>query len=183
MLDLQPDNTALVFIDWQDRLASVMAPEIHAYNLGKACVLAEAGAAAGVPTLVTEQYPKGLGHTVEPLRERIPDLVAIEKRDFSCFDVPAFAEALKQTQRSHVVLAGMEAHICVYQTARALIANGYVVHIPRDAVISRNSPDYKAALGLYAQLGAFVTSTETVVFDWVRRAEGPLFKTVSGLVR
>jgi nicotinamidase-related amidase len=183
MLNLSPENSAVVVVDWQVRLAAVMEPETHSYNLSQACILVEAALAAGVPTLVTEQYPKGLGPTVPELLERLPSAAPIEKRDFSCCDVPEFLEALKRTGRSHVVLAGMEAHICVFQTARALLAEGYVVHVPRDAVISRRSADFKAALGLYAQLGAVTTSVETIAFDWVRRAEGPLFKAVSRLVR
>ena len=106
-----------------------------------------------------------------------------EKRDFACTDVPEFLEQLTASGRTHVVLIGMEAHVCVYQTARGLLEEGFVVHVPTDAVVSRSKRDYLAAVGLYQQMGAVTTSVETVVFDWVKRAEGDLFKTVSRLVR
>jgi len=184
MLSLTPDNSVVVLIDWQDRLAAVMPDDVHAAHLRKACILVEGARAAGVPVLVTEQYPKGLGHTVPALRDAIGDAaVPIEKRDFACTDVPEFAAALERSGRSHVILAGMESHICVFQTARGLVGDGYVVHVARDAVVSRSKPDYLAALGLYDQLGCVTTSTETVVFDWVRRAEGDTFKAISRLVR
>ncbi len=184
MLSLTPDNSVVVLIDWQERLAAVMPDDVHADQLRKACILVEGANAAGVPVLVTEQYPKGLGPTVPELREAFGDLAApVEKRDFACTDVPEFADQLERTGRSHVILAGMESHICVFQTARGLVEEGYVVHVARDAVVSRSKRDYKAALGLYEQLGAVTTSVETVVFDWVRRAQGDVFKTISKLVR
>lgn len=183
MLNLSPSNSVLVIIDWQERLSSVMDAGLQARNLKKASILTEAALAAEVPILLTEQYPKGLGPTVAPLRDLLSSATRIEKRDFACSAVPEFSEALKQLGRSHVILAGMEAHICVYQTARGLLAEGYVVHIPRDAVLSRSKTDFQAALSLYERSGAITTSTETVVFDWVGRAEGDLFKAVSRLVR
>ena len=183
MLNLTCENSVVVLIDWQERLIGPMDPELHKANLAKALILLRSAAAAGVPVLATEQYPQGLGPTLEVLREAVPGFQPIEKRDFSCCAVQAFAAALEETGRSHVVLVGMEAHVCVYQTARDLVGEGYVVHVPADAVLSRRKADFRAAIGLYERLGAISTSVETVVFDWVGRAQGPLFKTVSSLVR
>ncbi len=184
MLSLTPDNSVVVLIDWQERLVGVMPEDVHADHLRKACILVAGARAAGVPILVTEQYPKGLGHTVPDLQAALGDAAApIEKRDFACSDVAEFADQLERTGRSHVILAGMESHICVFQTARGLTSEGYVVHVARDAVVSRSKRDYKAALGLYDHLGCVTTSVETVVFDWVRRAEGDTFKAISRLVR
>jgi nicotinamidase-related amidase len=184
MLSLTPDNSLVVLIDWQERLASVMPDAVHADHLRKACILIEGARAVGVPVVVTEQYPRGLGHTVPALREALGESAApVEKRDFACTEVPEFAELLERSGRSHVILAGMESHICVFQTARGLASEGYVVHVARDAVVSRSKRDYLAALSLYEHLGAVTTSVETVLFDWVRRAEGATFKAISRLVR
>ncbi|MEE2830078.1 MAG: isochorismatase family protein [Myxococcota bacterium] len=183
MLNLTCENSVVLLVVWQERLVATMDPELHDRNLAKALILLSSAAAAEVPVLVTEQYPQGLGPTHQTLREAVPNFEPMAKRDFSCCAVEAFAAALEATGRSHVVLVGMEAHICIYQTARDLVAEGYVVHIPTDAVLSRGKADFRAALGLYDRLGAIPTSVETVVFDWVGRAQGPFFKTVSGLVR
>ncbi len=184
MLHLTPDNSVVVLIDWQERLVAAMPQDVHAAHLDKARILVEGARAAGVPVLVTEQYPKGLGDTLPVLRETLGDgVTAIEKRDFSCTDVEAFKTALEATGADHCILVGMESHVCVYQTARGLLEAGYAVHIARDAVVSRSKRDFETALGLYEQLGAVTTSVETVLFDWVRRAEGDAFKAISRLVR
>lgn len=184
MLSLTPDNSVVVLIDWQERLVGAMPPDVHADHLRKACILLAGARAAGVPILVTEQYPRGLGHTLPALTEAIGEgPTPIEKRDFACTEVADFADRLERTGRSHVILAGMESHICVFQTARGLAAEGYVVHVARDAVMSRSKRDYLAALSLYDHLGCVTTSVETVLFDWVRRAEGDTFKAISRLVR
>ena len=163
-LSLTPANSLVLLIDWQDRLVGAMPPAIEASHRAKAEVLLRSAAAAGVPVVVTEQYPKGLGHTVESLRDAIRAVV-------------------EASGRTHIVVVGMESHICVWQTVRALTERGLSVHVPRDAVISRRTNDYEAALSLYLNTGAVVTSVEAVVFDWVRRAEGDVFKAISRLVR
>jgi len=184
MLYLDPDNSVVVVIDWQERLVDVMPEGLRDEALARAVLLVRGARAAGVPVLASEQYPRGLGPTVQPLREAWGDEVApIAKRDFSCAEVPEFVERLEALGRSHVLLVGMESHICVYQTARGLTEKGWVVHVPLDAVLSRARRDFRAAEGLYHQLGVITTSVETILFDWVRRGEGPLFKEISRLVR
>ena len=184
MLYLTPENSIVVVVDWQERLAAAMDTSLCADKAAATVRLLGGAAATSVPVLVTEQYPKGLGPTVSSVREALgAEYQPIEKRDFSCLDVPAFAAALEESGRSHVVLAGMEAHICVFQTARALVEEGYVVHVALDAVLSRRRSDFDVARSLYDRLGVVHSSVETVMFDWVRRAEGPAFKAISKLVR
>jgi nicotinamidase-related amidase len=184
MVELFPDQSVVVIVDWQEKLAAVMPPELREHNLRKACILVQGARAAGVPILLTEQYPKGLGHTVPELREALGDAQKpIEKRDFAATALGTFKDALQATGRSHVVLAGMESHICVYQTARGLLDEGYVVHVAMDAVLSRAKADWRAAMALCAQCGCVTTSVEAVLFDWAKKGEGPLFKEVSRLVR
>ena len=189
-LSLTHDDTVVLLIDWQERLVAAMPTELEARRRRKAEVLVRSAAAARVPVIVTEQYPKGLGPTVPELKEAIAaveetgvSVPVVPKRDFAATDVPEVLEALEATGRRKVVVAGMEAHICVWQTVRALQTRGWSVHVPRDAVLSRHEDDHAAALALYTAAGAAVTSVEAVVFDWVRRAEGDVFKTVSRLVR
>lgn len=184
MQRLTPENTVVVVIDWQERLVAAMPPDIEQENLARAVVLVRGARAAGIPILASEQYPRGLGRTVPPLLEALGDDFAfIEKRDFSCADVPAFMDALRETGRANVVVVGMEAHVCVLQTVRGLTEAGFAVHVPLDGVVSRFTRDFRAAVARYTQLGVTVTSVETVLFDVVRRGEGDLFKTVSRLVR
>ncbi len=184
MLHLDPDNSVVVVIDWQERLVGVMPEALRDEALARAVLLVRGARAAGVPVLASEQYPEGLGPTVQPLRDAWGDEVApVAKREFSCAEVPEFVERLEALGRSHVVLVGMESHICVYQTARGLAEQGRVVHVPLDAVLSRKTPDFRAAVSLYRQIGVVTTSVEVVLFDWVRRGEGAVFKEISRLVR
>ena len=183
-LSLVPSQSVVVVIDWQERLAAAMKPKRHEKNLHKAEILVAGAIAAGVPVLATEQYPKGLGPTVPTLAALLEGVTTpIEKRDFACTDVPEFVDALEATRATHVVLSGMEAHVCVYQSARGLLDLGYHVHVAMDAVLSRRKFDFEVAGGLYAELGVHATSVEVVLFDWVRRAEGEVFKAISRLVR
>jgi nicotinamidase-related amidase len=186
-LSLSPENSLVLLVDWQERLVGVMPEDVEPAHRAKAEILLRAAVAAGVPVIATEQYPKGLGPTVESLALALDSAEEppprIPKRDFAATDVPEVNELLEAHDRSEIVVVGMESHICVWQTVRALTERGYGVHVPRDAVVSRRRADYEAALSLYLNAGAVVTSVETVVFDWVRRAEGPVFKAVSKLVR
>jgi nicotinamidase-related amidase len=184
MQRLTTENTVVVLIDWQERLVAAMPERIEQQNLAKAVTLVSGARAAGIPILASEQYPKGLGRTVAPLLDALGEgFEFVEKRAFSCTDVPEFMEALRATGRDRVVVVGMESHVCVLQTVRGLVEAGYTVQVPLDGVVSRFASDFAVAVDLYRQLGATVTSVETVLFDVVRRAEGELFKTVSRLVR
>ena len=184
MLYLSPNNSVVVLVDWQERLVSAMPEEIERGNRAAMRTLLQAAVEVEVPIVVSEQYPAGLGPTVSDLLEILPQGTARhDKKEFSAAQVPGFQDELAQTGRSHVFVAGMEAHICVYQTVRALREEGYSVHVPLNAVVSRYKHDYMAAVGLYRHLGAATTSVETVLFDWLRRAEGDSFKVISRLIR
>ena len=184
MLYLSPNNSVVVLVDWQERLVSVMPEKIERRNRDATRTLLLGAVELEIPILVSEQYPDGLGSTVADLLEVLPEgCQRHEKKVFSAADVPSFQDELARTGRSHVVVVGMEAHICVYQTVRALREADYSVHVPLNAVLSRKKHDYMAAVGLYRHLGAATTSVETVLFDWLRRAEGDSFKVISRLIR
>lgn len=184
---LCPETTALIVIDVQERLASVMPDASAVENVER---LIEGARALGLRVLVTEQYPKGLGSTVAPLRERLAAFASpppvLEKLDFDACDDPgvtAALDVLRDAKVDTLVLAGMEAHICIAQTARGLCDRGFRVLVAADATASRTAENRRLAEGLWTQAGAIVTSTEAVLFDLVRRASGDAFKTISKLVR
>jgi nicotinamidase-related amidase len=178
----QSANSQLVLIDLQERLAAVMQPEAMQQVLKHCSILLQAAKLLEIPQIYTEQYPKGLGATCAGLLPQLTEHQRVEKTAFSCCDEPTFCRKLTG-DRPQVVLAGMEAHICILQTALALQAQGRQVFVAADAVISRN-PEYKAnALQRLCTAGVIVSNTESIVFEWLGRAEGDVFKQISKLVR
>lgn len=168
-------DSALVVIDIQERLAAAMParePVVRATR-----ILLEAAARLDIPVLVTEQYPKGLGATVPEVAARLPGgSVRVEKTSFSaCAALPL--------NRPQVVLAGMEAHVCVLQTALELAAAGREVFLVGDAVCSRTEANYFNALARAQAAGIVVTNTESVVFEWLRDAAHGHFRALSKLIR
>ena len=136
----------------------------------------------GVPVVTTEQYPQGIGHTVAELADACKGVV-VEKVSFGCCGEPEFMTALKKTGRSQVIITGMEAHVCVYQTVLGLLEDGYNVHLVRDAICSRNKTDYLAGVDNAAQAGAVVTTAETVLFQMLQKSTHEQFRAVSKLVK
>jgi isochorismate hydrolase len=137
-----------------------------------------------VPVTASEQYPAGLGPTEPSVAESLPASTwRIEKTCFSCFEADGFADHVAAQKRDQVVLAGMEAHICVLQTAVHLKAAGYRVYVVEDAVCSRKLENYQNALERLRQSGIMVTSTESVVFEWLGDSRHAQFKTISQLLR
>ncbi|MFJ5446753.1 isochorismatase family protein [Methylobacillus methanolivorans] len=172
----------LVMIDVQEKLATAMAEDQLATLVRNSDILLRAAQLLDVPVMYTEQYPQGLGQTLDTLREKLSNATRIEKTAFSCFAVPAFREQL-QADKSQIVLAGMEAHICVLQTALQLQQAGYQVIIAEDAVLSRSPANKANALARLRQAGIIISNTESIVFEWLGNAEGAAFKAISRLVR
>jgi nicotinamidase-related amidase len=175
------DDAVLLVIDIQERLAVAMAErERVVSNTGH---LIAAAKLLGVPVVLTEQYPKGLGPTVPELRTALEGTTAIEKMTFDCCGEPTFGPALEQTGRSTVIVCGMEAHICVLQTVLGLLATGLTVHLAADAVCSRNPENARIALELQRDAGAVITCTETILFQLLGRAGTPEFKAIQARIR
>lgn len=181
-------RAVLLIIDFQERLAAVMPDEVRAQAERNTCVLIESARRFGVPVVVTRQYPKGLGDTVPAIEEALASLDAVhrfDKLDFSVCDAddfPAVREALGE-ERDQWILAGMEAHVCVYQTARALCRLGQSVHVCADAVTSRFKRNFRAGMGLIERAGGIVTTAEIVMFDLLGCAGTDDFKALSRLIR
>jgi len=181
-LELMPPTTALLIIDWQERLCAAMPADVVERNTRNVTHLLTLAARLDIPVVATEQYPQGLGPSVEPVRALLPR-PALPKVSFSAVRDAAAASALRETGRGTVVVAGMETHICVYQTVRDLVAAGYVVHVPADAVVSRFETNWRQGLELIRAAGALITTTETALFDLLKVGQGEAFKEVSRRIR
>ena len=179
---LDPARAAILVVDVQERLCPAMPQEPLARLVKYVRALAGAAKELGLPILATEQYPKGLGATLGAVREVLPSDPLV-KSTFSCGADPAFAAALEATRRRQVVMAGMESHVCVFQTARDLVERGYEVHVCADAVTSRFDLHREAGLELCRAAGATITTAETAIFDLLHECGTPAFKKVSPLVR
>jgi nicotinamidase-related amidase len=177
---LDRKTAAVLVVDIQERLVPAMWNFAPVEKYAKAMV--QAGRELGLPVLATEQYPKGLGPTLASVRELLP-AAPLVKMHFSCGADPAFSKALADTGRKQVIVVGMETHVCVFQTARDLVAQGYEVHVCADAVTSRFEEHRRVALDLMRGHGIIVTSAETAIFDLLHEAGTAEFKKVSPLVR
>ncbi|MDD5591254.1 MAG: hydrolase [Dehalococcoidales bacterium] len=179
MLDLE--NTVLVIVDVQDKLASVMSDKDELFlNLDK---LIRGAQALGVPIVVTEQYPQGLGRTIPQLARFLSDVRPIAKLSFSCCGEESFLREIKTLNRRQALVAGIESHVCVYQTVADLLGIGYEVQVVGDAVSSRTAGNKEIALDKMRSAGAGITSTEMALFELLRVARGEVFKEIIRIVR
>jgi len=178
---LDPERTALVVVDVQERFRAAMA-DFEPMLAG--CVrLVRTFHLLGLPVLATEQYPKGLGHTVAELREVLGALEVPEKTAFSamgCASVPARLEELGSRT---VLVCGIETHVCVSQTVHDLLAAGREVHLAVDAVASRRASDRDVALRRLGQVGAVPTTSEMAAFELMADARHPRFREVQALYK
>lgn len=177
---LNSDQSCLLMIDMQEKLLPVTdGPEGVANNCA---ILMKAAARMSVPTLISEQYPKGLGYTVPELTNLTGQNEAVEKLAFSCMGEETYAKRFNDLGRSQAVLAGIETHVCVLQTAFDLIDQGHDVFVVADAVTSRTPLNRQTALDRMKEAGATIMTTEMVVFEWLRVAGTPEFKELSKMV-
>jgi nicotinamidase-related amidase len=179
---LDAGNAVLVVIDIQERLVPAMPQDVYLRLRNTVRMLVDGAGLFGLPVVTTEQYPKGIGHTVPELADACKGTV-VEKVSFGCCGEPNFLAALKKTGRSQVIITGMEAHVCVYQTVLGLLEDGYNVHLVRDAICSRSKIDYVAAVANAGQAGAVVTTAETVLFQLLQKSTHEQFRAVSKLVK
>ncbi len=181
---LTRESTTFVVLDVQERLFHAMDADHREEVMRNIKVLATAARRLQIPTLVTEQYPKGLGHTLEEVRDTLGRGVQpIEKVAFSCCGVEAFRARLTSAGARHVVLTGIEAHVCVLMSALDLLAAGYAVHVVSDAVTSRTQSNWRLAMDQLRQAGAVVTATETVLFQLLGQGDTDEFRELARLIR
>jgi nicotinamidase-related amidase len=176
---MSPRDTGLLVIDVQQKLLPLI-PCADQLLLNVA-FLVDAAHLLGLHTEASEQYPSGLGSTVATLAERLPR--RHEKIDFSCGAVPALVDGLSKAGCTRTMLAGMETHVCIQQTALDLLERGFAVYVAADAVASRDERDHEVALKRMARAGVTITSAEAAVFEWTGKAGTPVFKQISVLVQ
>lgn len=174
---LHATSSVLCVIDVQEKLLPVIAAADAVVSA--AGRLADAARLLDVPAILTEQYPRGLGPTRGSLAEKLPP--PLEKRSFSCCGCDTFVTAIP-ADRHQVVLAGLETHVCVAQTALDLLGRGYAVFLAVDAVAARHAIDHEAALRRLEAAGTVLTTSEAVLFEWCRSADHPRFQAVRRLV-
>lgn len=171
------ESSSLLIVDVQEKLCPVMDdPRIVLHNCGR---LMKGAARLGVPVTVSEQYPKGLGPTMVDLRELTVSENFLEKTTFSCAAAANIAGRLKEIGRPKVIVAGIEAHVCVCQTALGLKEHGYEVFVVADACSSRRTADRDLAYDRMRAAGVHVVPTESVLFEWVGDAAHEAFREVS----
>lgn len=173
---LDRNRSVLVLIDFQERLF----PHVHEYEslLARIDLLLFAANLLHIPVVLTEQYPKGLGATIEPIRKLITNVHPLEKLTFSCAAAPDFKEWLTSFRRNQILLTGIETHICLAQTALDLASQGENVYVIADATSSRRPLDAQIALHRLDRSGLTITTAEAVVFEWLRRAGTEEFKAM-----
>jgi nicotinamidase-related amidase len=176
-----PQNAVLALVDIQVKLAAVMDRREdlirRLVQLTRGCRL------LGIPILLAEQNPARMGITIPELRDVLPDLSPVPKMTFSCWRDPAWAAALKALGRDRVILAGIETHVCIAQTAADLVSAGYAVEVVADAVSSRLAADKATGLEQIKAAPAIITCVESVLFELLGTAEHPAFKEILRLVK
>jgi nicotinamidase-related amidase len=189
-LALSRSRAALLVVDIQDRLLPAMTEEAAGRVLKHTAILIDAAARLGLPIVVSQQYPKGLGGTAQAIEEALAAAASagaalhrFDKLEFSAAASPEFAAIASALRRDQWIVTGMETHVCVYQTVRDLVARGTAVHVVADAVCSRAEANWRIGLDLAARAGAIPTSTEVCVFDLLGRAGSEEFKALSKAIR
>lgn len=181
MNTLSAEDSLLLIIDIQERLVAALDKDIV---VSKAVKVASAAKALGIPTIVTEQYPKGLGHTVPQLSEVLPEGTEIvEKTSFNALLEEGMADKIKSFGKKQIVIFGIETHICVHQTAAALLEAGYDVYVIKDACASRNKYEFKQGIEIMQANGAKISCVEIALFEWLKGAKNPKFKEVQALIK
>jgi len=183
-MTLPREGTTLVIVDVQERLFPAMDADHREEVMRNIKILATTARRLGLPVIATEQYPKGLGHTLPELRDTLgPDVQPVPKVNFSCWGVEEVRARLRTTGTRQVILAGIEAHVCVLLSALDLLGEGMAVHVGADAVTSRTQANWRLAMDYLRQAGAVVTSTETVLFQLLGQADTEDFRELARLVR
>lgn len=178
---IRAKESALIVIDVQERLVPAM--QAPARTIANTILLLQAAEKTSVPAILTEQYPKGLGSTIQDIRNVSGDAPIVPKLHFSCMEDDGFATAFRALNRRQAILTGMEAHICVVQTAASLVEAGFEVFVVSDATASRNLDSEKACLERLSAAGIAIVTTEMVVFEWLGKAGTPAFKEMLPLVK
>jgi nicotinamidase-related amidase len=176
---LSRENTILIVVDIQGNLARVMDEQAFLIENNKKLI--KGMHALGIPVLLTEQNP--LGTTIPEIADLLPGVQAITKDSFSCCSEEKFISAVKATSRKQILMTGIEAHVCVYQTAMDLLAMGYEVQVAADAVSSRTARNREIGIRKLTHSGAILTSTEMALFELLKTASAPMAKDLFRIIK
>jgi len=180
----EADNSQLVIVDVQQRLVAAIPAESLSLMTQNIALLLDAAAVLGIPAVCSEQSPEGLGSTVTAIAEHLPgDVEKIEKTCFSCAGSEAFQQRIGNSQRRQIILAGMESHVCILQSAEQLAQQGLDVFVVEDAVCARRAMHHRNAMDRLRQSGVIVTNVESVIFEWMRDAKHEHFRKISALLK
>jgi len=175
------DKTAALIIDVQERLfPHIQDHDVLVSNMG---ILIRGLQIMEIPLMVTQQYSKGLGKTIDPVEKLFMPFKPIEKTAFSCCDEPGIMAAMERTGKDFIILAGIESHVCVLQTTLDLLERGFKPVVIEDCISSRKADDKDTAIHRMRQEGAIITSYESILFELCRFSGSPEFKQISSLVK
>jgi nicotinamidase-related amidase len=173
---LDPGRTVVVVIDVQEKLLPAIAHRDAV--LRGVRLLLRVARVLDLPTVLTTQYAQGLGPTVAEVLDEAPGCSPIDKTSFGAFGAEAFRGQVSALGRSHLLVAGIEAHICVAQTVLGALDAGYAVHVANDAVASRTEANREIGLHRMDRAGAVISSVEMAVYELVGRSDTPAFKAL-----
>ena len=168
----------IVAIDFQEKLVGMLEKDSCAKKMEKLLITANL---LNIPTVITEQYPQGLGHTIASIDTS--SFNVMEKTAFSAMQQEEFKTTIKNSGKKQIIIGGIETHICVYQTVIELLEEGYEIYVVKDACASRNKDEHKTGLDLMKQNGAKITCLEIVLFELLRSSKHPMFKPVQALIK
>jgi nicotinamidase-related amidase len=181
---LEKEHCALVVVDLQEKLLPAIFEKERVIKNAK--LLIECAKILQLPIILTQQYPRGLGETERGIREALPaGLQPIDKLEFGCFGNPGFREAVQQLKprRNTLLLAGIESHVCVTQTALGAVQDGFRVHVAADATSSRSEFNWKIGLDRMKDAGAQLSSTEMMIYELLARSGTPEFKAMLSFLK
>ena len=176
-MTINENNSVFLFIDIQEKLVQMLKKD---KITKKAYILSEMANILGIEKVFTEQYPKGLGATLDTISKKENDKV-FEKTAFNALETEGVLDGLKG--KDNVFVCGIETHICVYQTVKALLKEGFNVYVIKDACASRETDEFKAGINLMEKAGATITTTEIVLFEMLKTSKHPQFKLVQALIK
>ena len=180
MNTLDEKNCLLILIDIQEKLVAMLEKNTV---VKQSNILLKMANILDIPAIITEQYPKGLGKTVDYLAEQLGQTKVFEKTAFSALKDDGFLDLIKSYGKKQIIIGGIESHICVHQTVADLIENGFEVYVVKDACASRKKDNFKNAIRLMRQNGAKIADTEIVLFELLKTSKHPHFKEVQALIK
>ncbi len=175
---LNTDDTTIICIDIQEKLAKIASGKI----IQNTIKLMKASAVLNINTIITEQYPKGLGETIPEIKN-IKDFLTVEKTTFSAYQTEEFKQKFDKINNKNVLICGIETHICVLQTALDLIKKNYNVYILSDCSASREEYNHNTALELFKNKGGNIITLEIALFEFLKSSKHPNFKEIQSLIK